>query len=867
MDCHGKKALEKQREVLDEINFVSMGRSATAKEYQKALSEISILIGKKIKKIDEKVIGVFTGNKKHTKIQRGDLDAVGEYVDHIILNKQKAKHIIMRHIGKNREVLEDPIHLDDLVHVSTIISESTPKLSMGKTGMMNHLYEKEINGSLYRVVVSKKKRAKSILHTVITYYKVNEGNRLLPQTPNKKVRDDSPLSNIVAKNEQKGKMQSIFDHVENIAGKVDKRVSPILTGGKVKRLITVDEVTKKIAEITNDFYIGRTQIHEQASSIKNFLDNKISESDSKLLHRSLTGDMNTALLPEHLRSTYKKIRTLIDANAKKLVEAGALKEEHLIKDYLKRYYEKYKDEKGLVDKMYFSQKFKKRQNLTYDERIALEMLEDANFVVPKTLAEQRIQLLQAQTLKNVADEFGSDIPLDGFVRMSDETNGGGIYKYGALAGKWVPKDVADAVRGAGIVKENLGILEQAIYPLIDHIKVNVTVKNPFTHLYNIGSNFMLAFLHGDMKVLSEVLYMATNDKKKFNYLVQKANKYGLNSYLGQMEKIEPFSNKNEHMLITIAKNAYLSKGSKLGDMARKMYDWEDKIFKLAAFHKHLKNGVDEKTAFRLAQEAYVDYSTPLPVLVRVLDKSGLSPFLHYSYKATPMVFKVIAKNPLRFAMLQAGLMGAGASAWFGDNKKENLFKPKWAESGLLPNVMGVKSWFEIKDGWYLNAGRLVPGIRFDGFDTWEFAGGFVRGGLNILAGKTPLGYSIGNKYDSTSMKVTKRALEMAKNYLPPITFGRYGQQFIGKVTGLNKPQNYYNEPLGYIEMGARGIGIRHFNKEKEVKSRLRALKNTYKYEYKKAKSVKEKREAKRRYNEALRRIKRSIRDKRVKVSM
>jgi hypothetical protein len=96
-----------------------------------------------------------------------------------------------------------------------------------------------------------------------------------------------------------------------------------------------------------------------------------------------------------------------------------------------------------------------------------------------------------------------------------------------------------------------------------------------------------------------------------------------------------------------------------------------------------------------------------------------------------MVFKTILKHPVKFAMLQAALLGSGASAWLNDGDIENAHKPKWAQNGRIANLLGVNSWTELPfaDRWYLNSGRLVPGFRFDGFDL--MGGGFIKGVLNI----------------------------------------------------------------------------------------------------------------------------------------
>ena len=636
------------------------------------------------------------------------------------------------------------------------------------------------------------------------------------------------------------KVDNAFGKMGTFLSKADEMITTKVTGGKFSRALTVSDIGKKMGEMAHNFRVGTSQIYEHAAQIKEFLDMRLSPDESKIIHQALTGDMEGTKVPEHLRTVYTKMRELIDTNADALVKAGALAEKNKIKEYLKRYYADHLEEGGMIKKFYFDKRFKSRKDLTHDERIALGMIEDANFVIPKTLAEQRIQLLKAQTLKNIADTFASDEPKEGYVHMSDESMGGGIKKYGALSGKYVPKEVADSIRQAGIVKDNLKFLEDIWYPLIDHVKVNLTVKNINTHLYNVGSNVMLAYLHGDLPALIKVVSMAANDKTRFKALLKRADKYGLNSSLDMFEKMEPFTDTKQPVVMRILKEIYMAKGSKSGDLARKAYDWEDKIFKVAAFYKHLSEGMEESVAFKTSQEKYVDYTTPMPTALRFLDKSGLFPFIHYTYKATPMVLKAIAKNPGKFALMQVSLLGMGASAWLGsDNDKENMFKPNWAQSSAVPNLFGIKSWTKLPNGMYLNAGRLVPGLRLDGFDSLEFSGGFVGGAFRIINGETPLGQNFDSLDDSKGTKIANRILKMAENYTPPMTTGRYGQRIVGKALGITNPENYYGEPLGYGETLWRGAGVRNFNPVKEVESKARAAKNALKRAKEKAKKKKD----------------------------
>lgn len=830
MDCHGKKALDKQNKVLEKLDDKGFELVGDVKNKTRNFENISV---------EDWV-------KEAASISDKDLSA------NLFILQAKHPEYFKNTADVYRTILEiknNPTHFykNNRPDIS-LLAKKLKDGSIGKMGIVKetnqiaHINKSKRSNEEGRL----KRRNEKQLEVRSPYPTLRPSKKLLEQGDGASALSPTATDSIIPQ-------KNILEKGVDLLGKGITKIDEMQANKSGHRLLTVSEITKELGEITQDFRIGQSQIYSQASDIKKFLDNNLTPKDSQALFRALDGEEGYKL-PEHLRETYKRFRTIIDKNANDLVAAGALKEENKIGDYIKRYYEKHMEDASFVEKFYFNSRFKARKNLTSDERIALGMIEDANFALPKTLAEQRVQLLKANTLKQVADKFAHEEMADGLVRMSDQTMGGGINKYGALAGKYVPKEVADAIKGAGIVKENMGILENYWYPIIDHIKVNVTVKNPFTHLYNVGSNMMLSFMKGDTTSLVKVLNMAATDRKRFNALVKKANKYGLNSYLGEMEKMDTIGIGKDPIIISILKNAYFAKGSKVGDTARNLYDWEDKIFKLAHFYHQVSKGVDEKRAFKMANEAYVDYSTPLPGAVRAVDKSGLMPFVHYTYKSTPMVLKTIAKHPFRFAMLQAAMIGTGASAWLGDNEEDNLYKPKWANSGFMPNVLGIKSWVDLGGGWQLNAGRLVPGMRFDGFDTLEFSGGFVGGTIKMLGGKTPLDYNIDGKYDDVPTKIAKRTLEMAKNYLPPLSFGRYGQRVVGKATGLNEPKNYYDEPMSYTEMLVRGAGVRHFNEKKELQSKLRAAKSTMKYKKKKSDNLLDKRKADTKFQLELRKI-------------
>ena len=625
-------------------------------------------------------------------------------------------------------------------------------------------------------------------------------------------------------------------------------------------LLSIREHGKEIDELLGEYHRATAAIYTQAGQFKEYL-GKLSLENRKAMFKALDGEMDPGNLPEHVRPLYEKVRKTIDDGAQALVDAGALESKNVIKDYIKHYYKKHMDEakeNSRIAKALRQSKFFARKQMSWEQKQLRQIEDDAAFAVTNTILEQKKQLLKAQTLKLFADKFAKDAPPEGaeglkWVKMSDESAGGGIKKYGALAGKYVPEDVAKALAEAEMLGREMAKFNNMYFKLIDHIKVNVTVKNPFTHLYNFGSNMALAFLHGDFNEAMKTTAALMRGDKQFKRWETLANSLGLDSHLSDLEGlVKPLQSEAKDGILTRAlKEAYMAEGSWSGEKARYFYSMEDKVFKIARFKKNLeliakdkgfdvndfsKFSADElKAAMKDAQYSYVDYSTHFNGTLKMLDKTGVSPFLHYTVKSTPMVLKAALKRPDRFIIMQAMLAYGGGSAWLGaDNERDNLAKPEWAESGVLPNLVGVKSWMELfNTGWYFNSGRLVPGFRFDGFDKLEFNGGFVGGAINIASGKSTLGYKIESDDDPNAVKITKRLLEIAKSYFPPLSpLGRYGQQLgaqaTADITGLDvAPKDYNKEELGFGGIMARGAGVRRFDKEKEYGKELKKARKEY----------------------------------------
>lgn len=637
--------------------------------------------------------------------------------------------------------------------------------------------------------------------------------------------------------------------LEDVQGSLEKKVDKAFTKGadilrKIpgsdKYLIATKE-QEKVADMISSFNNAQANIYKSSSDIAKYL-HTLSKDESKALVRALNGDIMPETLQGETKELYKRFRAVIDSNAQKLVDAGLLRADYKKEDYLKRFYEKYQDDLVWSDKLFGKarnlSKVYKRKDLDLDTRVALGMIEDSSFVISRTIADQRLQLIKGEFLKSVDKMYGKKESLDGYIKVPDENIGGGLKKYGALSGKYVPRDIASILKGANIVRNELGVLEKYVYPVVDHIKVNVTVKNPVTHLYNVGSNLQISYLQGSLGETARLIKLSKVNPKEFAKLVDEVREFGFDSMLKDMQELELVANADKKVNIakTIIKNLYLTQDSKAGSIARTSYDWEDKIFKLGAYQKakkayekSLKRKLTPEELKKIYKEAvapYADYSTPLPAAWKVLDKSGAMPFIHYLYKSTPAVTKLILKHPLKYTAMQTAILASGASIF---NKDDDALKPEWAGNKSRVNLYGAKEWTEFGNtGWYLNAGRMIPGMRFGAM---SIDMGFIGATSSILQGKTPLGYNINNKYDSTAEKIFKQIFAAAENYAPPLTFGRYGQRAVKKLAGFEQ-KNYYNEDLSWGEFIGRAGGVRKFNNKKEVQKRLKDAKNKLNYQLK-----------------------------------
>ncbi|ALV24922.1 hypothetical protein CIG2463D_1353 [Campylobacter iguaniorum] len=653
-----------------------------------------------------------------------------------------------------------------------------------------------------------------------------------------------------------------FDKLEELAKKAVKK-GVDLPGGTVSKILNnvldFEAGGKAVGEIFQNYRELSYKNSSLATKIYKGL-SQLNKDDRKALFYALdSGD--TSNLSEAMKGYHTKFRTLIDNRAATLVNLGVLDAKNAKENYIKYFYSKFQDEQKQGSSS-LGRYYKRNEKLSLEDRKKLGLIDDSAVAISSTLQEQGSQINKALLLRELADKFGSDVEKNGYVLIPDEDVGGGVKKYGALSGKWVPKEIKTAMEDVGAIKEMYGVFTAAAnewFKVIDHIKVNLTVKNPFTHVYNVGSNISLAFLQGDLPHLAKLTDLIVRDRAKFNRLLDLARELGLNTGMEEMQikgMFDEFAksaakevSKERYgqvkaFLLRMAKNVYGTEDSKLGKGIRTAYGWEDAYFKLARFYRNLERGMDEKSAFRDANKAYVDYSSHFNKYLRLADKAGVVPFLHYAVKSTPLLIKSAIKNPVKFAMLQSAAVYGGASAWLGGEsfEEQNALAPKWAGSSRFPNFMGVKNWTALGDsGISLNTGRLIPGMRLNTYEDILGGGGFIRGAIDAFNGRNSFGGSVLKEDDGAIASGLKIVDLISKQFLPTYSVGRYGRQLISAPFGGVKDAN--GEEVGVGGVLLRGVGVRAMNEKKELNKNVnkaeKTLKDDEKSDNAKAKATKD----------------------------
>lgn len=645
------------------------------------------------------------------------------------------------------------------------------------------------------------------------------------------------------------------------AAKITKAFGVPIDEKKVESFFKAGVHTKLMDKLDHNWQKFNQRLHLNAMDNLNKLKN-FSRDEIKDIYEALHGWKNIDDLAEHTKGAARSLRNVIDKNANELVELGVLRSEDKMENYVKHYFEPFvkrseAEFEAHLNNLGLSEKYK-RKELSKEQLEELGLMKD-EYAIINTIKEQFVEIEKARRLKDLAERFSSTKEVKGWVRFGMAKGDGGVefadtMKWGALAGKYVSPELKDAIISSQIAGEKTAEILKNWYSFIAHIKTNLTVKNPATHLANYLSNMWTAALKGDLVASQKMAAQAIANTKEFQDWRRLGWEHGLSMITDELDlgvkKTADIAKNADSKLKRAWKEFYMAEGSKAGDFVRELYNMEDGVFKLAHFKKIMeKESINGQkfdinkyfsdnsykrlwqrrceSAMDKANYEYVDYSTRWNGLARQADRLGIAPFLQYTWKSVPMVAKNILKNPHRYAMLGFASYSMGGLSLL-DREQKDASLEKWARNGnflwsggMLPNMFFTDSWVRVGKGdMAVNVGRILPGARLGDLNS-VFGGGFIYSFFTAMNGKTSLGYDYIKEDDNTLVAAAKLAEELTKNYLPSVTMGRYFQGF-GKMavnevlTNLNIAQKYHlpvakdsrGNEIGVSELALRLLGVR-----------------------------------------------------------
>ncbi|KLD96703.1 hypothetical protein [Aliarcobacter butzleri] len=332
--------------------------------------------------------------------------------------------------------------------------------------------------------------------------------------------------------------------------------------------------------------------------------------------------------------------------------------------------------------------YKFRQDWTDEQRTKWGEIQDIAFSLPETLMRSTEMVQHGKMLKKIVDEtkYVSDEALDGYVQLNGN-------KYGALKGKYVPKDMASDINEfhSAIFGNEGGLFSKdvvdAYKALSSFWKKTHTVYNPIAHMNNLLSNITMQFGAGinphkavknaykgaitSQKVkqfrelkAKELIGLSSEERVSLNALIQdddiklwnEAQRAGLFGRSGLNDIL------NQYVNPTKATNSSNLTGTrkvlnKFDDLASKAYQGEDNIMRFSMLKSLTEKGKSLDEAIKEINNTIPDYTKPMSRLARFGRDSMLTPFISWTYYSTPIILKQFKDRPERIAAIYASLYG------------------------------------------------------------------------------------------------------------------------------------------------------------------------------------------------------------------
>lgn len=360
-------------------------------------------------------------------------------------------------------------------------------------------------------------------------------------------------------------------------------------------------------------------------------------------------------------------------------------------------------------------------------------------------------------------------------------------EFGSLAGKYIPKEVWDVVRGTFDPTREAG---EALVMKFKHAKV---LWNPASFARNalgasVANWWKLGLGPWNVKTYSD----AYKELKTGGKIFQRMEKQGFIPGLGQVQELVDNIMYDKKIQAEIKSQLGsnwregIRKVKKADKVLGKIYGGIDDVAKVAAFKHGIKQGLSDAEAMKAAYSATFNYSQVTPFVHRMRRAIWGVPFITFSLKAVPLVASTLANNPGRisaFGKARNTLLNAAGV----EGEEETEAMPAWMRDDAF---MLRLPW---KDGegrsMYFDLTYILP---FGSIMTGEYlknpigANPVLQTIKELSQNKTFSGYKIFNESDDLDTALADIFVHVSKLGMPPAV----AEQF----------------PKGYRENGDREFG-------------------------------------------------------------
>lgn len=283
--------------------------------------------------------------------------------------------------------------------------------------------------------------------------------------------------------------------------------------------------------------------------------------------------------------------------------------------------------------------FTGRQVLSEDTLKAMKVIDDPAYRVMDTLNRGSKALRDDELLGKVNQLYGTDAATA--ARLSRDLPASRHYvpvpdtkSYGALAGKWVPADIARQVMGTmGTQPDNIN---KTLQKIVSWWKVE-KLANPASIMRNLYSGIPMANVFGRVPLVALPKYM----KKVSEAFLTGGKNHPLIREIRESGSLGNEWSKQELQNILGGKPTGIKKAA---DVAMQAFGAPDTFSRAVVYAYHRDHGMTAKQATAFANKAQFDYSQA-PEWINWLSKTGAMPFAKFPFFAGKATVEALYKNP------------------------------------------------------------------------------------------------------------------------------------------------------------------------------------------------------------------------------